>query len=132
MSVCVKCAPSKVSRQTEATFAMTDYPFNSFFSSKEAADAARQTLDSKDNKVIIITGPAGAGKSTLCQQLEKEQPGRFVILHDEGGDLIPRIQTEQGAGKKVLLVTNSFLDLQGIEADVVLVGTDGTVPITLS
>lgn len=111
---------------------MTSYTFDSFFINQEAAQAARQIIDSDDDKVVIITGAPGGGKTTLCQKLLTENEGRFAVLHDEGNDLISRIQAEQAAGKKVLLVTNSFLDLKGIEADVVVVGSDGTVPVKLS
>jgi hypothetical protein len=48
------------------------------------------------------------------------------------GDLAQKIEDGKGAGKKVIVVTNSFLDLKGIEADVVPVGQDQTVPVLLS
>ena len=100
---------------------MSNFTFSSFFRSEEEANKCRTHLDADDNRLILVTGPAGGGKTAFCRHLEETQPGLYVVRHmGEDAGTIEDAVASATEGKKVLLVVNETCSLKGVEAPVIV------------
>lgn len=80
--------------------------------SNDKTEAAAQNLQEilldDTKKVIVVTGPGGCWKSTMCQQAAEQHPGVFVVYHGDESlnssrTLSEMIREDTSKGRRVLV-----------------------------